>query len=387
MKTIEYKDTEVGRIPVDWEVVVLRDIGSFSKGNGISREDSNTGSIPAIRYGDLYVNQHNYIREYKSHISVDIARTARRIHKGDILFTASGETKEDIGKSVAVVKEEEAYAGGDLIVLSPNRELNPIFMGYLTNTEYVRKQKETHGQGDAVVHITAHSIGNIKVALPPLEEQNGIASLISETDNLIIALDKKIEKKRLVKEGLMQQLLTRKTRLPGYDGEWTNTIIGDCVSIGNGKDYKHLSSGTVPVFGTGGIMTYVSDYLYEGPTVCIGRKGTIDRPQYHEGKIWTVDTLFYTYDFRSVLPKFMYYLFCRINWQSYNEATGVPSLTSQNIAKIPVKIPTYEEQVEITTILSDADTEIQSLEAERDKYILIKQGMMQELLTGKTRLI
>ena len=85
--------------------------------------------------------------------------------------------------------------------------------------------------------------------------------------------------------------------------------LGDCLKIGHGKDYKHLQEGNIPVYGTGGYMTSVSDYLHDGPTVCIGRKGTIDVPQYHEGKIWTVDTLFYTYDFIGVIPKYLYYVF------------------------------------------------------------------------------
>ena len=133
-------------------------------------------------------------------------------------------------------------------------------------------------------------------------------------------------------------------------------------------------------------MTYVNASLYDGATVCIGRKGTIDEPQYHEGKIWTVDTLFYTYDFKGVDPKFLYYLFTRINWHSYNSATGVPSLTAVTILGIDISLPPLAEQKAIAAVLSDMDAEIAALEAKRAKYESIKQGMMQELLTGKTRL-
>lgn len=163
--------------------------------------------------------------------------------------------------------------------------------------------------------------------------------------------------------------------------------MGDVLEIGNGKDYKHLGQGSIPVYGTGGLMTYVDEYLYDGPTVCIGRKGTIDQPQYHEGRIWTVDTLFYTYNFNGTNPKYLYYLFTQIDWLSYNTATGVPSLTAKSIADIVVRLPEIAEQEAIAAVLSDMDAEIVALETKREKYESVKQGMMQELLTGKTRLV
>lgn len=191
----------------DWNVVCLKDIGRFFKGAGISRDQSNSGSIPAIRYGELYTCQHNYIKEFYSHISKEVANNAVRIQKGDILFTASGETKSEIGKSVSFCGDDEAYAGGDLIVLRPSVELNPIFMGYLTNAEYVRKQKEIKGQGDAVVHITSSSLGDIQVAIPSLETQNKIASTLSDIDEIIGFLKKEVEKYENIKKGLVQNLI------------------------------------------------------------------------------------------------------------------------------------------------------------------------------------
>ena len=168
--------------------------------------------------------------------------------------------------------------------------------------------------------------------------------------------------------------------------DWEVKALSDILSIGNGRDYKHLSAGDVPVYGTGGQIAFVSDYLYEGETVCIGRKGTIDVPQYHNGRIWTVDTLFYTYNFRNVNVKFIYYLFCSIKWNTYNEATGVPSLTSRNILNIEVPLPQKLEQQRIAEALSNIDKLITSLSKIIEKKRLIKRGAMQQLLTGKKRL-
>ena len=136
-----------------------------------------------------------------------------------------------------------------------------------------------------------------------------------------------------------------------FTGEWASYKISDILRIGNGKDYKHLNKGDIPVFGTGGQITSVNECLYDGETTFIGRKGTINKPFYYNGKFWTVDTLFYTHSFKIVEPKFVYCLFQTINWLRYNEASGVPSLSKDTIEKIKVNIPRIEEQKKISLLL------------------------------------
>ena len=147
-------------------------------------------------------------------------------------------------------------------------------------------------------------------------------------------------------------------RFPEFSGEWDIYEIGDVLCIGNGRDYKHLSKGDIPVFGTGGYMTSVNECLHEGETTFIGRKGTINKPFYYNGKFWTVDTLFYTHSFKYVIPKFVYCLFQTINWLRYNEASGVPSLSKDTIEKIKVRIPQLDEQKKIAKFLSLLDERI-----------------------------
>lgn len=184
----------------------------------------------------------------------------------------------------------------------------------------------------------------------------------------------------------MKETKYKNTEIGMIPGDWEVKKLGAVFDIGNGSDYKHLDTGKIPVYGTGGLMTYVNEYLYDGETVCIGRKGTINMPQYHNGKIWTVDKLFYTYNFRKTDVKFLYYLTQRIDWNSYNTATGVPSLTSQNISNILVSFPPLHEQHRIASALTSMDNLISSLGKLIEKKKNIKQGAMQQLLTGKTRL-
>ena len=155
---MKMKQTEVGLIPDNWEVKKLSEIGTFCKGSGISREESNTGELPAIRYGELYTTHNDYIKSFKSHISNEVASKSRRLKQGDLLFTCSGETKEDIGKCVAFIGSERAYAGGDLLILSPTINIDSLFYGFLLNTNIAVKQKSAMAHGDAIVHISTEYI-------------------------------------------------------------------------------------------------------------------------------------------------------------------------------------------------------------------------------------
>ena len=208
-----YKQTELGKIPTDWEVKHLKKIGVFSKGAGISRDESNSGNIPAVRYGEIYTKHNDYIKKFYSHISQDVADKSVKMQKGDLLFSASGETKEDIGKTIAFVDDFDAYAGGDIIIFTPTETIDSIYMGYLLNFPSIAKQKAMKAQGDAVVHITTDSLKKLAVCLPSPQEQTAIANVLSDMDTEIATLETKLAKYRKLKTGMMQQLLTGKIRL------------------------------------------------------------------------------------------------------------------------------------------------------------------------------
>lgn len=178
-------------------------------------------------------------------------------------------------------------------------------------------------------------------------------------------------------------------RFPEFrDGEgWIPNKIDHVCKIGNGRDYKHLSAGNIPVYGSGGYMTSVDKFLYDGESVCIGRKGTIDKPIFLTGKFWTVDTLFYTYAFYKCLPKFLYLIFQQINWHKYNEAGGVPSLLKTTIGNINIFIPNNEsEQKKIVDCFSCLDDLISAVADKIETLKEYKKGLMQQLFPaeGKT---
>ena len=195
-----------------WEIKRLGQLGGFLKGRGVTRNESATGNLACVRYGELYTRHKTHIETFYSWISPDVATNATRLEQGDILFAGSGETKGEIGKCTAFVQGMEAYAGGDIVILR-NRKADPLFLGYYLNTEPVNRQKASKGQGDAVVHINAAALADIQCAFPCVAEQTAIATILSDMDAEITALEAKLSKAHLIKQGMMQELLTGKIRL------------------------------------------------------------------------------------------------------------------------------------------------------------------------------
>ena len=422
------KQTEIGLIPEDWEVkeissikdkLVVGFVGTCEK-----YYTTPANGIVMLRTGDLkesYIDFSN-----TKYVTKEFHTNNRKsqLHKNDILIARHGSNGHGV-----LFESNIAANSLNIVIFHPDEKLaNPKYTVYQLDSTLVKNQVNTFSAGSTQDVINISQIAKLKIPFPStLAEQQRIAKALSDVDALISTTEKLIQKKKNIKQGSMQELLTGKKRLPGFGDkqtdlfvpngthtkevkdvspeqirlsakmkqtelgeipeDWEVKSLGEMLKIGHGKDYKNLKSGNVPVYGTGGYMTSVNDFLYEGETVCIGRKGTIDKPQYHSGKIWTVDTLFYTYDFKSLNPKYLFYKFCLIDWLSMNEASGVPSLTAKNIEDIQITIPTEEEQTAIANVLSSMDKEIETLNTKLEKYRNLKTAMMQQLLTGKIRLV
>lgn len=195
-----------------WETKRLGEIGVFLKGSGVKKDEAQDGTLPCIRYGEIYTTHEYIVRTFCSWISHSVALTATRLQSGDILFAGSGETKEEIGKCAAFVGSEEAYAGGDIVILRPFNS-DSCFLGYYLNSVPINKQKASMGQGDAIVHIGTQSLASIAVVLPSPTEQTAIATVLSDMDAELAALEAKLSKARAIKQGMMQELLTGRIRL------------------------------------------------------------------------------------------------------------------------------------------------------------------------------
>ena len=231
-----YKQTDIGVIPADWDVKECKELGSFYKGRGISSKDLVSAGVPCIMYGDIYVKFDTKFSNPDFRITKETAAKSTLARTGDLLFTASGETVEEIGKCVAYEGKEDIYIGGDIIGMTPNKDTDSLFLAYAQNSQFLLSPKANLGQGYTVVHIYTEHIKSLKIALPPSKkEQTAIASVLSGTDGLIAKLEALIEKKKYIKQGAMQELLTGKRRLAGFIEKWEIKRLGDIFRVTRGQ--------------------------------------------------------------------------------------------------------------------------------------------------------
>ena len=199
-----------------WMRVRLEELGHFLKGRDVKRSDVRDSGIPCIRYGELYTAFNSYTTKTKSFVAPEVAERALTIQKGDLLFAGSGETREEIGTCVAYLGAKPAVAGGDIVVLRGD-SFNPIYLSLSMGSPQVVQQKARAGQGDAVVHIYSSALAAIEVELPPRQEQDAIANVIVDARNEIDALRRRLAKVRAIKQGMIQDLMARRTRLPAEE--------------------------------------------------------------------------------------------------------------------------------------------------------------------------
>jgi len=363
----------------DWSPYVLKDFVSFRKGKGISKADiSENGINECIRYGELYTTYGQVIDHI--HSKTNVSKSECILSKaGDVIIPASGETQIDIATASCVL-HDDIILSGDLNILS--HEENGSWLAY-----YLSSAKKLEiaqlAQGNSVVHLYSSQLKDLKINKPSKEEQTKIASFLSAVDEKISQLTKKHELLSQYKQGMMQKLFSQQVRFKADDGsefgEWDQLKFKDVIKIKYGKDHKKLDDGDIPVLGTGGVMRYVDSYLYEGESILIGRKGTIDKPRFISGKFWTVDTLFYTEIGEKILPKFAFQQLLLVNWLNLNEATGVPSLNTTSIGNIELKVPCLAEQTKIANVLSAIDQKIEVVSKQIEQAKQWKKGLLQQM--------
>lgn len=377
MATIKegYKQTELGLIPADWEIITLGQVAPLQRGFDLPNAQLKKGNFPVV-YSNGIGNHH---------ISF--------MCKGPGVITGRSGT---IGR-VHYIEQNYWPHNTSLWVTNFNNNY-PKFIYYL----YIYLKLERFGSGSGVPTLNRNDVHEYKIALPPLPEQRAIADALRAVDDLLTSLDQLIAKKQAIKQAAMQQLLTGQTRLPRFathqpprptelgplPSDWEVKKLGKILKVRHGKSQKGLerADGEFSIYGTGGEMGRTNHFIYDQPSVLIGRKGTIDKPRYIDKPFWTIDTLFYTEIFTQVDPLFVFYKFQMIDWRNYNEASGVPSLNASTIENILISSPLLAEQQAIAEVLGGMDADIEAVQAQRAKTEAIKQGMMQELLTGRTRL-
>lgn len=410
-----YKMTEVGVIPEDWEVKNVSEsclIKARIGWQGLKKSEyMSSGDYLLITGTDFDNGQVNW----KSCAYVSKARYEQdsniKIRPQDILISKDG----TIGKVayLGMIPKAGTLNSGIFVIRANDRKIDQVFLSKIFMSFYFEEFLNRLVAGSTINHLYQKDFVKFCFPLPNSEEQVAIAAALSDVDSLISALTKKIDKKKAIKQGLMQQLLTGKKRLPGFNDKWKSMLLGDIAEVKDGTHQtpKYVKSGGKPFYSVENVTAddfknvkhisleehkaLTSNYRMEKGDVLMTRIGSIGCCKYVD---WDVDASFYVslallkinekYD-----SKFISYL---SNIKSFKEEVMLNSLVFAipqkinlgNISLIKVYIPTSKaEQTAISNILSDCDSEIAALEEKRDKYKEIKQGMMQQLLTGKIRLI
>ena len=373
-----YKQTEAGIIPIEWEIQPLGDVIEFLDGRRRPVKDSDRtkmkGTIPYYGASGIvdYVNQYIFDENL-------------------ILLGEDGENILSRNCKLAFQISGKTWVNNHAHVLRPKAWMD---IGYLAELLESLNYSQFN-TGTAQPKLNKQVCSNIPIVCPPLPEQRAIAAALSDTDALLSSLDRLLAKKRDIKQAVMQQLLTGKQRLPGFSGEWEYEELGNLVRITKGQQLNRaeLSSSTGFAAWNGGIEPsgFTDTWNTTENTITISEGGnSCGFVGFVRQKFWCGGHCYALLNVSSELDRTFLYFLLKSQQSlimSLRMGSGLPNIQRKYLSELPLLYPTLSEQVVIAAVLSDMDAEIDALQQRRDKTRAVKQGMMQELLTGRTRLL
>ena len=412
MKETKFKNTEIGEIPEDWEV---RTINSFCSvktgpfGSMLHAEDYVAKGMPIVTTEHFKNGILPLVGKDIPQVGIeDLKRmSSYTLTKDDIVFSRVGSV--DINALVTVRQKGWLFSGRVLRV-RPFKQTDSLYLHYGLLKHCVRSDIVSRAVGLTMASINTKILGETELSLPPLNEQHSIASALTSIDNLISSLGKLIEKKKNIKQGAMQQLLSGKIRLKEFTEPWVYRKISEIATTSSGG----TPSRSIPNYYYGDIKWFTTtelkdNYLYDSVEhitrealnnssakmfsantvlmamygATIGKLGVLKEPS-------TTNQACCAIKCNDIVEIFLFYILL-YNRKSIIEkgcGAGQPNISQAIVNELSFLVPPCEkEQQAIANILSKMDNEITALEAKRAKYEAIKQGMMQQLLTGKIRLI
>ena len=390
--------SQVLHVPDDWDLGKLADFGVFQSGSGfpLAFQGHQSGDYPFFKVSDLSGEGNQLFMNKANHyISEDVRRklSAIRFEPGSIVFAKIGaaiflERKRLLSKESCLDNNMMAFTLTDDFAC-------PRFFHYL----FQRIELGKLVSATALPALSGRHIGAVSIPIPPPAEQRAIAEVLSDVDGLINALEAFIAKKRAIKQATMQQLLTGKTRLPGFSGQdqWKRIQLGILFEVKAGGDHVPANSSdvqdssyTFPIYANGleqqGLYGFSNSAEEPAGSITVTARGALGHAFYRDTPFVAIGRLLVLKPKGPMNSRF----FCEyINYGIHFaiESTGVPQLTAPQISRYLLPVPPVPEQRAIASVLSDMDAEIAALEQRRDKTRAIKQGMMQQLLTGRVRLL
>lgn len=308
-----------------------------------------------------------------------------RVKKNDLILSAQN---LHLGNANVNLRFEHGIISPAYKVYDLNN-CNPEFVQSWVKRDDTKKfflAATTEGASQCRKNIEWETLGKQTISMPSLDEQKRVGSFFGQLDNLITLHQRKLEKLKVLKKSMLENCFPQKgesvprVRFAGFTGDWEQRKLSDLVDVCSGMDYKHLSIGNIPVFGTGGYMLSVDKALsYDRDAIGIGRKGTIDKPYILKAPFWTVDTLFYCIPRDEGTLNFDYDLFQCIDWKQKDESTGVPSLSKVAINDTDVIVPKTDEQKKIGYLFEELDLVITLHQCKMEKLLTIKKSLLRSM--------
>ena len=375
------------RVPEGWEKKRLGEVGQVVTGSTPKTIEPLYwgGDIQFVSPADFELSV--YLKTTSRHLTKLGAEKGRLLPKDAILVTCIGSLGGIKMSSKICVTNQQINA------IIPNNNFDNKYCYY--NVLFHIAELEKNAGTTTLPIINKSTFEGIVLPFPPLPEQQKIASILTAVDDVIEKTQAQINKLQDLKKATMNELLTKgightefkDSAVGKIPKEWDVKKLGEIMDLNYGKSPKGITSkdGEYPIFGTGGLTGFGTEYLYDGETVIIGRKGTIDMPQFVNGRFWAIDTTYYCSFFKNILPKYFFYSLVLKDLRKYNDATGVPSLSRDVLREISIKLPPLHEQQKIASILTSIDTTIEQKQRKFSQVQSLKKALMSDLLTGKVR--
>ena len=413
-----YEKTSFGIFPCDWEKSkTLKDIGKFGKGRGIPGNKLISEGVPCVGYGDIYMKYNYHIEKAQSFVDESTAAESQKISKGTLLFTATGETADEIGKCVCYNGNEDIYAGGDIITFIPYK-VNSMFIAYQQYQNFALRQKASLGQGHSVVHIQKDRLEKLHIAYPKSDrEQSRIAEILMQWDKAIELQEKLIEAYQKSKKYYLNKMFPKKgsnvpeIRFPGFTAPWEQCKLGEVAIFRRGsfpQPYGKIewydgeeSQPFVQVADVTDAMNLVDDtkqkisklaqpmsVFAEKGSVLVTLQGSIGRVAITQYGAFVDRTVLIFEKYKTEINNlFWAYVIKQKFIEEARKAPGgtIKTITKEALSDFDLLLPNYNEQQQIGSFFEQLDNLITLHQQKRDKLLKQRKAMQQYLLTGIVR--
>ena len=367
-----------------WEQREVSNVAMISTGGTPStaiNEYWNPKQVPWLSSGEVHKKYITYTDDKISNEGLNHS-SARMIKQNSVLIALAGQGKT---RGTVAINRISLSTNQSIAAMTFAPDICPEFVFSNLESRYDELRKVSSGDGTRG-GLNKQLVSEIQIPYTSLNEQRKIGQFFTHLDRLITLHQRKYDKLTKVKKAMLEKMFPKngslypEIRFKGFTDAWEQRKLEEVITVGNGMDYKHLSEGDIPVYGTGGYMLSVDKALsYDKDAIGIGRKGTIDKPYVLKAPFWTVDTLFYCIPKEDYSLDFVYCIFQNVNWKEKDESTGVPSLSKVNINSTDVKVPTLAEQEKIGAYFAQFDNLITLHQRKLEKLKNIKKACLEKM--------